>query len=60
MSEKSQQNKAIGEQLDPRALRAALQERQAQPRPGLAFLLNRAAEQIRPQAEAPEHQEVPE
>ncbi|PYF12988.1 hypothetical protein C8J30_101373 [Rhodobacter viridis] len=48
MSEKSQQNKAIGECLDPRALRAALQDRQSQPRPGLADLLSRAAAQIRP------------
>ena len=48
MSEKSQENKEIGEKLDPRALRAALQDRQAQPRPGLAFLMSRAAEQIRP------------
>lgn len=33
---------------DPRAARAELQDRQAQPRPGLAFLMSRAAEQIRP------------
>ena len=47
MSEKTQQNKPIAENLDPRALRAALQERQAS-RPGLAALLDRAADQIRP------------
>jgi len=39
---------------DPRAARAELQDRQAQPRPGLAMLLDRAAEQIRPAGPAPE------
>ena len=58
MSEKSQENKEIWEQLDPRALRAALQDRQAQPRPGLAMLLDRAAAQIRPTGPAPEQHEV--
>lgn len=58
MNEKPQQNKAIGEQLDPRALRAALQEKQSAPRPGLANLLDRAADQIRPAGYAPEKHEV--
>lgn len=53
MNEKPQQNKAIAENLDPRALRAAIQDRQASPRPGLAHLLDRAATQIRPAGEAP-------
>ena len=53
MNEKTQQNKAIAENLDPRALRAALQGRQSTPRPGLACLLDRAADQIRPAGEAP-------
>ena len=53
MSEKTQQNKALSENLDPRALRAALQDRQSEPRPGLARLLDRAADQIRPAGPAP-------
>lgn len=57
MNEKPQENKAIAENLDPRALRAALQERQAQPRPGLAHLLDRAADAIRPAGPAPEQSE---
>lgn len=39
---------------DPRALRAALQDRQSAPRPGLAFLMSRAAAQIRPTGPTPE------
>ncbi|WP_146707196.1 hypothetical protein [Rhodobacter capsulatus] len=57
MNEKPQQNRAIAENLDPRALRAALQDRQAS-RPGLAQLLDRAAAQIRPAGEAPTGSEV--
>lgn len=41
---------------DPRAARADMQERQAQPRPGLARLLDRAADAIRPAG--PEQNEV--
>lgn len=58
MEENTQQNKALAENLDPRALRAALQDRQAAPRPGLACLMSRAAEQIRPKTEAPETNEA--
>ena len=54
MNEKPQENKSIAENLDPRALR----DRQAQPRPGLARLLDRAAAQIRPAGPAPEQDEV--
>lgn len=49
MNEKPQQNKAIAENLDPRALQC----RQSTPRPGLATLLDRAADQIRPAGSAP-------
>lgn len=54
MTEKQKEKRAIAENLDPRALRAALQDRQAQPRPGLAMLLDRAADAIRPAGPAPE------
>lgn len=61
MEENTQQNKALAENLDPRALRAALQDRQAAPRPGLAMLLDHAAAQIRPTGPASElENEVPE
>ena len=58
MTEKPTEKQAVTENLDPRALRAAMQDRQASPRPGLATLLDRAATQIRPAGEAPTGSEV--